>query len=99
MTPKKTLSEPRSPLLSTIGVFIHITNEELIALRDLTKDTSVTFLAADKGRTVVVMNTNDYAEKVNNLLNDDKLLLQDNRQKKEPIIVQQKICQQTSLTD
>lgn len=45
------------------------------------------------------MNTNDYAEKVNNLLNDDKLLLQDNRQKKEPIIVQQKICQQTSLTD
>ena len=36
------------------------------------------------------MNTNDYAEKVNKPLNDDKLLLQDNRQKSEPIIVQQK---------
>ena len=36
------------------------------ALRDLAKDTH------DKGRAVVVMNTNEYTDKVNNLLNDDK---------------------------
>jgi len=41
-------------------------------LRDLAKDTSVTILPADKGRAVVVMNTNDYTDKINNLLNDDK---------------------------
>lgn len=42
------------------------------ALRDLAKDTSVTILPADKGRAVVVMNTNDYTDKINNLLNDVK---------------------------
>ena len=42
------------------------------ALKDLAKDKSVTILPADKGRAVVVMNTNDYTEKVNNLLNDGK---------------------------
>ena len=50
----------------------NITNEEDKALRHLAKDTSVTILPADKGRAVVVMNTNDYTDKINNLLNDDK---------------------------
>ena len=50
----------------------NITNDEERALRDLAKDTSVTILPADKGRAVVVMNTNDYTDKVNNLLKDDK---------------------------
>ena len=50
----------------------NITSEEEKALRDLAKDKSVTILPADKGRAVVVMNTNHYTEKVNNLLNDDK---------------------------
>lgn len=45
------------------------------------------------------MNTNDYADKVNNLPIDDKLLPQGNREKKKPNIVQQKIAQQTSFTD
>lgn len=43
---------------------------------NLAKDTSVTILPADKGRAVFVMNTtrdsNDYTDKVNNLLNDNK---------------------------
>ena len=50
----------------------NITSEEEKALKDLAKDKSVTILPADKGRAVVVMNTNDYTEKVNNLLNDGK---------------------------
>ena len=50
----------------------NITREEDKALRDLAKDKSVTILPADKGRAVVVMNTNDYTDKINNLLNDDK---------------------------
>ena len=50
----------------------NITSEEEKALRDLAKDKSVTILPVDKGRAVVVMNTNDYTEKVNNPLNDDK---------------------------
>ena len=41
-----------------------ITSEEEKALRDLAKDKSVTILPADKGRAVVVMNTNDYTEKI-----------------------------------
>ncbi|KAL9961859.1 hypothetical protein ACROYT_G030890 [Oculina patagonica] len=49
-----------------------ITNEEKKALRDLAKDTSVTILPAYRGRAVVVMNTNDYVDKINNLLNDEK---------------------------
>ena len=50
----------------------NIANDEEKALRDLTKDTSVTILPANKGRAVVEMNTNDYTDKVNNLLKDDK---------------------------
>ena len=50
----------------------NITTEEEKALRDLAKVKSVTILPADTGRAVVVMNTNDYTERVNNLLNDDK---------------------------
>ena len=50
----------------------NITGEEDKALRDLAKDKSVTILPADKGRAVVVMNTNDYIDKINNLLNDEK---------------------------
>ena len=49
----------------------NITSKEEKALRDLAKDTSVTILPADKGRAVVVMNTNDYIDKINNLLNDE----------------------------
>jgi len=50
----------------------NISREEEKALEDLAKDKSVTILPANKGRAVVVMNTNDYTEKVNNLLNNDK---------------------------
>ncbi|KAL9976629.1 hypothetical protein ACROYT_G013951 [Oculina patagonica] len=50
----------------------NITNEEEKALRDLAKGMSVTILPADKGRAIVVMNTNDYVDKINNLLNDEE---------------------------
>ena len=50
----------------------NISKDEKKALRDLAKDKSVTILPADKGRAVVVMNTHDYTDKINNLLNDEK---------------------------
>ena len=83
----------------TLGLFFDIFHDEIGALlhektslarrkkplRDLAKDKSVTILPADKGRAVVVMNTNDYTEKVNNLLNDDKTYQKITDKRKNPI--------------
>ena len=69
-------------------------------LRDLAKDKSVTILPADKGRTVVVMNTNDYTEKVNNLLNDDKTYQKITDKRRNPTSSTEKsLNTETSSTD
>ena len=62
----------------------NITSKEEKALRDLAKDTSVPILPADKGRAVVVMNTNDYTDKINNLLNDEKTYYKITDKRKNP---------------
>ena len=41
-------------------------------IRALQKEKSVLILPADKGKATVVVNTNNYEEKVNNLQQDDK---------------------------
>ena len=49
----------------------NISKEQLTAIRNLKKDPSITIVPADKGRSVVVMNTSDYKSKINTLLNDN----------------------------
>ena len=53
----------------------NITREEERALDDLTKNEEVTFVPADKGRSVVVMDKDEYQEKVSVLLNDTNTYL------------------------
>ena len=48
----------------------NMTKDELETLKRLSKDTSVTILPADKGRAVVVMDSSDYQQKINGLLQD-----------------------------
>ena len=46
-------------------------NDSDETLKRLSKDTSVTILPADKGRAVVVMDSSDYQQKINGLLQDE----------------------------
>jgi len=46
----------------------NITRQERLALQDLSKDTDIIILPADKGNTTVVMNTSDYRKKMKTLL-------------------------------
>ena len=71
----------------------NITSKEEKALRDLGKDTSDTILPADKGRAVVVMNTNDYTDKINNLLNDENTYYKITDKRRKPNIEHRKISQ------
>ena len=48
----------------------NITTDERAALRSLSKDKNITILPADKGRLVVIMNTEDYKSKSLTLLGD-----------------------------
>ena len=48
----------------------NISKEEREAIRSLAKDDSVVILPADKGRTTVILDKQDYQNKVNTLLND-----------------------------
>ncbi|PFX23727.1 hypothetical protein AWC38_SpisGene11695 [Stylophora pistillata] len=47
-----------------------MTKDELETSKRLSKDTSVTILPADKGRAVVVVDSSDYQQKINGLLQD-----------------------------
>ena len=49
----------------------NISKEQSRALRNLKKDKDIIIVSADKGRAVVVMNTNDYDKKISDLLHDD----------------------------
>ena len=54
---------------------VNITREEKRALDDLTKNKEVTIVPADKGRSVVVMDKDEYQDKVSVLLNDTNTYL------------------------
>ena len=49
----------------------NITKAQEKALKSLAEDSSVTILPADKGRSVVVMNTRDYSDEILEHLQDD----------------------------
>ncbi len=46
---------------------------EFKALQELKADTDITILPADKGRSTVVLNTEDYESKLSTLLSDSKI--------------------------
>ncbi|KAJ8024847.1 hypothetical protein HOLleu_34877 [Holothuria leucospilota] len=50
----------------------NISHKEQVALSELKSDDSIIILGADKGRSTVVMNKEQYIEKINNLIMDDK---------------------------
>lgn len=54
------------------------------ALNDLRKDEEVTIVSADKGRSVVVMDKDEYQEKVSVLLNDKNTYLKITRKRSNP---------------
>lgn len=54
---------------------VNISTEEKRALNNLRKDEQVTIVPADKGRSVVVMDMDEYKEKVSVLLNDTNTYL------------------------
>ena len=62
----------------------NISKEQSRALRNLKKDKDITIVPADKGRAVVVMNTNDYDNKISDLLNDEKTYLKITDKRKNP---------------
>ena len=49
-----------------------MSDEEWRAIENLKKDDLIMILPADKGRVTVVMNKDDYYEKCNELLRDEK---------------------------
>ncbi|KOB65442.1 putative reverse transcriptase, partial [Operophtera brumata] len=51
----------------------NITDEELVALRDLRQDTDLMILKADKGNATVVMDVTQYEEKILSLLEDGSI--------------------------
>ena len=62
----------------------NISKEQSRALRNLKKDKDITIVPADKGRAVVVMNTNDYDNKISDLLNDEKTYIKITDKSKNP---------------
>jgi len=54
----------------------NISNKEENALKNLRKDDTITILPADKGKSVVVMDSDEYKQKVSTLLDDTKTYLQ-----------------------
>ena len=54
---------------------VNISREEKRALNNLRKDEQVTIVPADKGRSVVVIDMDEYKEKVSVLLNDTNTYL------------------------
>lgn len=53
-------------------------------MNDLRKDEEVTVVSADKGRSVVVMDKDEYQEKVSVLLNDKNTYLKITRKRSNP---------------
>ena len=54
----------------------NISKKEQNALTNLRKDDTITILPADKGKSVVVMDSNEYKQKVSTLLDDTKTYFQ-----------------------
>lgn len=48
-----------------------LSRQELIVLKDLNKDTKIIIVLADKGDTTVIMNTVDYHQKIQELLDTE----------------------------
>ncbi|XP_072030495.1 uncharacterized protein [Amphiura filiformis] len=59
-------------LKSTNNTKSNLSKDEKIALKDLRKEDTILILPADKGKSTVVLDKEDYEEKVNIMLNDDK---------------------------
>jgi len=62
----------------------NIKKHQLETLKALSKDPSVTILPADKGRTVVVMDSSDYQRKIYGLLQDENTYTKISDQRKNP---------------
>ena len=62
----------------------NISRQQNVALRNLSRDKNITILPADKGRTVVVMNTNEFVEKIDDLLSDNKTYLKITDKRRNP---------------
>ena len=69
----------------------NITKEQLTALTQLAKNTNLTILPADKGRTVVIMNSADYSKKILDLLSDDKTYRKITDKRRNPTTYVEKI--------
>ncbi|XP_072039813.1 uncharacterized protein [Amphiura filiformis] len=66
----KFLSEVVGAIKSTKVPKSNITKDERIAIKELQKEKSIQILGADKGRATVILDTTEYDEKLENLLND-----------------------------
>jgi hypothetical protein len=62
----------------------NISKQQSHALRNLKKDKDITIVPADKGRAIVVMNTNDYDRKISDLLLDKKTCLRITDRRRNP---------------
>ena len=70
-------NELRAKVVNTIGKHGNIndqsiTKKERKAIEDLRKDENVMILPADKGRTTIVMDKQEYLNKCNSMLQDKK---------------------------
>ncbi|XP_072048537.1 uncharacterized protein [Amphiura filiformis] len=65
-------SEMANTLRSAKPMKSNISKEERQAIFDLKKDESILILPADKGKATVVMDTEEYEQKLNNMLSDEK---------------------------
>jgi hypothetical protein len=66
--------------LSTTNIY----KQQNHASRNLKKDKDITIVPADKGRAIVVMNTNDYDRKISDLLLDKKTYLRITDRRRNP---------------
>ena len=62
----------------------NITRQQLAAVRTLQQDPTVTVVPADKGKSVVVMDTVEYREKVRTLLSDEDTYIKITDKRKNP---------------
>ena len=62
-----------------------LSRQQKLALKNLRKDESITIIPADKGKSIVVMDNDDYSRKINDLLNDKDTYLKITDRRRNPV--------------
>ena len=63
----------------------NLSHQQKLALKNWRKDESITIIPADKGKSIIVMDNDDYSRKINDLLNDKDTNLKITDRRRNPV--------------